>query len=104
MIEAIKRILASVSQPSVRETGYTWAIIATGHVMLGAAFASVWPVALLLYAAKEVRDLRRGGRLADGVADFLLVAVGLTYTGPLWWPVAVFGTVCAGAVIKEARR
>lgn len=102
-MSAISRLVDEILTPSGFESGYGWSVIATGHVMLGAALAPVWPIALLLYAAKEAYDLRRGGRLWDGAADLLLVLVGMTYSGPWAWPVIVFAAICVGAVIKEAR-
>ena len=55
---------------------------------LGLALPQWAPVAVALayWAAKELRDLRRGGNLWDGVVDAVGVGIGALYAGPWWWP------------------
>lgn len=101
MMGAIRRLLDEIMVPSGDESGYTWAVVAAGHVLLGAAFAWCWPLALPVYAAKEALDLRRGGRWRDGLVDLGFVALGLCYAGPWWWPVLALAGIAAGAVIRE---
>lgn len=110
----MKRLIAVILTPSPRdEDAYTWAVIALGHVMLGAALQGALGAAGALarlaltavyWLAKERGDLRRGGTLKDGLIDAAFVGVGAFYAGPRWWPVVVMMTVACGALIKEARR
>lgn len=109
MRAAIRRLLTEIAQPTIGG-GYLWAVIAIGHVMLGAVLQGILGAAgagarlaigMGYWLIKERRDLRRGGSLRDGLADAALVAVGAFYSGPRWWPVAVFAAVTAGAVLRE---
>lgn len=110
--DAIRRLWREVWVPSpADEGGYHWAVIAFGHVMLGAALAGILSgisdriLALIAYALfKEVPDIRRGGTIRDSLMDIGLVAVGLTYQGPWWWPVMIVAAVAVGAVFVEAKR
>lgn len=111
MIAAIRRLLEEIATPT-NGGGYLWAVIALGHVMLGAmlqgalGFVGVGArlsIALTYWHLKERKDLKRGGGLKDGLVDAALVGVGAFYDGPRWWPVMVFVGVCLGAVIREKR-
>ncbi len=97
-----------------REDGYTWALIAIGHVMLGAAVAGLadgWGNAMPLAARlalsvgywliKERGDLRRGGAMADGIGDAAWVGYGLLYVGPAWWPTAAMLGAAIGALLRQ---
>ncbi|MFC3169206.1 hypothetical protein [Paracoccus fontiphilus] len=111
MRAALARLLHELATPTTG-TGYLWAVIAIGHVMLGAMLQGLLGAAgvgarlaigIAYWLAKERGDLRRGGSLRDGLADAALVAVGAFYAGPRWWPCLVFAAVCVGAVIREAK-
>ena len=111
-MKALRRLLAEVMQPT-DGTPYVWAVIALGHVMLGAALqgalgataaAARLGLALAYWIAKERGDLRRGGGVRDGLIDAAFVAVGAFYDGSRAWPVAVICTVAFGAWLKERRR
>lgn len=113
---AILSLWRTILTPSPRrEDGYTWAVIALGHVMLGAALAGLLDglgaalvmsarlaLSLAYWLAKEAGDLRRGGGLWDGLGDAAWVGVGLAYAGPWWWPVAVLAAVIVGAVLRQS--
>ncbi|MDO5643693.1 MAG: hypothetical protein Q4G26_15075 [Paracoccus sp. (in: a-proteobacteria)] len=95
------------------ESGYLWALIGLGHVMLGAMLqgllgaagaAARLGLAIGYWLIKERADLRRGGSLRDGLIDAGFVGVGAFYTGERWWPVAVMASVALGAWLKERRR
>ncbi len=113
-MRALRQLIGTILMPSPRdESGYDWAVIGIGHVMLGAALQGVLgasgaalrlSIAMAYWAVKERGDLKRGGNLRDGLVDAALVAYGACYQGPRWWPVALLLAVCAGAVVKEARR
>ena len=109
---ALRRLLAEILTPTDGDP-YLWAVIALGHVMLGAMLQSIvgaagaglrLALALAYWLSKERGDLRRGGPLRDGLIDSAFVAVGAFYNGDRWWPIAVMLTVTAGAWIKETRR
>jgi len=109
---ALRRLLREILTPTDGDP-YPWAVVALGHVMLGALLQGLTGAAgaglrlglAVVYAfAKERGDLRRGGTLRDGFIDSAFVAVGSFYTGDRWWPIAVMLTVSAGAWIKETRR
>lgn len=109
---ALRRLLAEVMQPT-DGAPYVWAVIALGHVMLGAALQGVLGataaaarlgLAVAYWIAKERGDLRRGGSVRDGLIDAAFVGVGAFYDGSRAWPVAVVLTVSLGAWIKEKRR
>ena len=109
---ALRRLLVEVMQPT-DGAPYVWAVIALGHVMLGAALqgalgataaAARIALAVTYWWAKERGDLRRGGSLRDGLIDAAFVGVGAFYDGSRAWPVAVICTVGLGAWIKERRR
>ena len=117
-------LLAEILTPSKRdENAYTWAVIAMGHVLLGAAIAAILyllfgdgtPVVALLTATrlgiavaywviKEHGDLRRGGSWLDGVVDTLFVGLGSLYAGPEWWPLAVWAAIAIGLVLRTIAR
>lgn len=114
MRDVFREIWRVLRQPSSGRNWYEWALMALGHAMLGALFAVVlrewvpasWgyvPTAALIaiayFAAKEIPDLRRGGRISDSVEDAALVFLGATYGGPLW-PVIVWAVVVVGAIEK----
>ena len=108
---ALRNLIAIILTPSQRdEDGYLWAVIAIGHVMLGAALqgllgaagaATRLGIGLAYWLAKERGDLRRGGGWRDGLVDTAFVGIGAFYDGSRGWPVAVMLAVCIGAVIKE---
>ena len=87
---------------------YARAMGGVGHAVLGAAFCAplgVWGLgaalvlALIYWTAKERGDLRRGGRLWDGVEDATCVSLGAWY-GVIWWPAAVL--VAAAIIMASA--
>ena len=109
---ALRRLIREIMTPT-DGSPYVWAVIALGHVMLGAAMQGAlgWTaagarlaLALAYWWAKERGDLRRGGSLRDGLIDAAFVGVGAFYDGSRAWPVAVVLTVSLGAWIKEKRR
>ena len=80
-----------------------------GHVMIGACFAGLgywWAgfvVAGVYYLIKEAPDMRRGGKLRDGIEDTAGVWFG-TFYGPWWWPwLGLFATALI-FVLAAARR
>jgi hypothetical protein len=89
----IGRLWAEINNPNGGALigAYTRAVIAGGHALLGACFASggVWWAGLIVAVAywlwKERGDLTRGGALLDGFEDTAMVWLG-TFYGPLWWP------------------
>lgn len=119
----LSEILTPSGQTGPKAQAYQRAVEAIGHALLGAcvpalalwlagdwwtAAAAYLVIALrvglagLYWLAKEAGDLRRGGRLADGLTDTGMVWVGTLY-GPGWWPLAVMAL--AGAVFWwEGRR
>lgn len=109
---ALRRLIREIMTPT-DGSPYVWAVIALGHVMLGAALQGAlgWTaagarlaVAVAYWWAKERGDLRRGGSLRDGLIDAAFVGVGAFYEGPRWWPIAVLTTVALGALIRESKR
>ena len=109
---ALRRLIREIMTPT-DGSPYFWAVIALGHVMLGAALQGAlgWTaagarlaLALAYWWAKERGDLRRGGSLRDGLIDAAFVGVGAFYDGSRAWPVAVICTVAFGAWLKERRR
>lgn len=109
---ALRRLIHEITSPT-EGSPYVWAVIALGHVMLGAALQGAlgWTAAVARTAlavtywwAKERGDLRRGGSLRDGLIDAAFVGVGAFYDGSRAWPVAVICTVAFGAWLKERRR
>lgn len=107
---AIGDLWRSIRQPSGDdETPYDWAVIAIGHVMVGAALASALGsltgtlrllVAWFYWISKERSDLRRGGGLRDGLVDTGFVYLGCYYDGSWWWPVSVLALVVVGVFIR----
>lgn len=88
------------------ESAYQWLLIAVGHAVAGAALAALlpaqvpWPLLPIGYwLGKEVADLRRGGRLLDGLVDAGFVGLG-TFYGAAWWPVAVLAAATGGALLR----
>jgi hypothetical protein len=78
---------------------YRRAVEGIGHGVLGAAFCApfgVWGIApgiviaAAYWAIKERGDLRRGGRVWDGVEDTVMVCLGAWY-GVWWWPAMILG-------------
>lgn len=63
--------------PSRDETAYEWALVALGHALIGAAIA--------------------------GLLSLIDATTAATVAGPWWWPLAVWGVVCAGALARGAR-
>lgn len=111
MIEAVRRLYKEICSPTYGG-GYLWAIIAIGHVMLGAMLqgalgalgvAARLSIGIVYWCVKERRDLKRKGSLKDGLIDSTFVVVGAFYEGPRYWPVIVFTAVCIGAIIRESK-
>ena len=101
---------------SRHEDGYTWAVIALGHIMLGAALAGAvsgvgysFPllvrlsVSVIYWMTKEYRDIRQGGGLIDSISDTAWVGYGLLYVGPFWWPLAALVVIGIGGVLKQKK-
>ena len=93
----LSAIIAELRTPSGQSgplsDAYARGSTAAWHMMLGAAMA--WPmgeyqwlfgllVAVAYWMAKERGDLRRGGRMMDGLEDAACVYIG-TFAGPAWW-------------------
>lgn len=114
---ALTTLWNTILTPSPRrEDGYTWVVIALGHVMLGAALAGVLSgygnsVPLLLrlscsvcyWLMKECRDIRRGGTVVDSISDTAWVGYGLLYEGTNWWPILALIVIAIGGVLKQKK-
>lgn len=96
-----KALWKSAMTPSApNETPYQFVVIAIGHAMVGAAMSwGGFMVAALYWFVKERRDLKRGGAWLDGLVDTAFVALGLAYSGPIWWPMVVMFSAVFGAVL-----
>ncbi len=87
--------------PSIGGTPYERAVIAIGHVIVGAILASPFDVLgtigaalfwmVLYWAVKELGDVSRGGDIKDGIRDALAVGLGALYPGPWWWALLAGG-------------
>lgn len=86
-----------MSRPSASdETPYQWAIIAAGHFLIGAGLMAALPVApwvipLTYFILKEVRDLRKGGRIGDSLIDTTFVGI-----GAMGWPLVGVAGIAVG--------
>lgn len=109
-----RSLLAELATPSAPdESPYLWMLVAIGHAVAGAALAQavpgVWPavaraaVPVAYWLTKERADLRRGGRVADGLVDAAFVALG-TFHGAWWWPVTVLALATGGALLRRDRQ
>ena len=98
----LKALWRSIVTPSsANETPYQFAVIAIGHAMLGAALSwGGFLIAVAYWVIKERGDLKRGGAWRDGLIDTGFVSLGLIYSGPIWWPVAVMVLAGVGALLK----
>jgi len=114
-MSVIDTIWAEINTPTGQigplSSAYGRAMGGVGHAVLGAAFCAplgVWglaaaiPLAPLYWLTKERGDLRRGGRLWDGIEDATCVSLGAWY-GVFWWPWAVLlaaGIIMASAAVR----
>ena len=111
-MNVIQRIIMELKTPTGQvgpaPRAYLRTVVAGGHALLGAAFCAwfgAWglalavPVALAYWLAKERGDLRRGGKVWDGLEDTVMVSLGAWY-GPDWWPAMVLG--CMGCIMLSA--
>jgi hypothetical protein len=111
-----KLLWDEINTPSGRmgplTASYFRAVVAIGHAVLGAAFAAllgVWGLApalvigLVYWLAKEEGDIKRGGKVWDGVEDALMVAMGAWY-GAVWWPVLILCSAAYIMVVDAWRR
>lgn len=100
MISLILTELATpTGQPGPLSVAYSRAAGGVWHSVLGAAFCAWFglpglPLAIavagIYWALKEAGDIRRGGKVWDGLEDALMVSLGAWY-GALWWPVMICG-------------
>lgn len=95
-------VAARKQNPNGTGTAHTLGAALQGLLGASAAAARLG-VAAAYWLLKERKDLTRGGGWRDGLVDAALVGVGAFYTGPRWWPVAVFVTISVGAAIKEMK-
>lgn len=85
----------SNAPPGPLDGAYRRAVTGIAHMTLGAALASLAPAEVAIWGAvarlaivavywiaKEARDLRRGGTLADGIEDAACVALGCFFFDP----------------------
>ena len=106
----LDRLWSEINNPNGGELiqPYTRAVQAGGHAMLGACFAvgGVWwaglIVAAIYWLIKERGDLRRGGAVADGLEDAVMVWLG-TFYGSLWWPFVIMGCMAYVMVVGAWR-
>lgn len=109
-MDALRSLWRELVTPSAAsEAPYRWMLIAIAHAVTGAvlapAMSALWPAVargllpLGYWLIKERGDLRRGGRVADGLVDAAFVGLGGFY-GPSWWPLAVLAAAAGGAVIR----
>lgn len=103
MKEIVQNIWKGIVTPSARnEDEYSFLVIAIAHIMLGASF--VWLgwfaifIPLIYFIVKEIPDLMNGGSLLDSFADSFFLSVGLTYSGPVLWPIVILVTGVVGTV------
>lgn len=102
-LRRVDAALSDLAWPGTGDNPHHEATTFGGHVIVGACVVAAvvaglgalglalpeWAplaVALAYWAAKELRDLRRGGNLWDGVVDAVGVGIGALYAGPWWWP------------------
>ena len=89
-----RHLLRELGTPSSgSESPYGVATTAVGHACVGASLAFLtgfpwWAVGVAYWAAKEWRDLRKGGNWHDGAIDAAMVAVGATLM-PGWFVAAL---------------
>ena len=109
-METWRAIWRELVTPSAADEGpYLWMLIAIAHAVVGAALAQImpgaWPAAaralvpLIYWLVKERGDLRRGGRVADGLTDAAFVGLGIFY-GEWWWPAGIMSLALIGALIR----
>lgn len=117
ILDAIRDELA---RPEIGRTWYDWAVIALGHVMLGALFISLADYLLdltdvqrataqvaivaIYWGVKEMADLKRNGAIWDSWVDAGFVLLGTFYAGAVWWPVTAFLLILAGVVAFFVKR
>lgn len=101
----IRDFVGALRTPSSRdEAAYDFLVIAVAHAVLGAAAISLlgmWGWTLLpAYIVKEIKDIRRGGDLADSVMDTGFVVLGAVINSPPLW----LGAALMATVAREMRR
>ena len=105
----LKNLFEEMMTPSTKdESAYLWAAIAATHGLMGAAVACLLPasfwISLGLTAAyayfKERGDLRRNGRLGDGMVDTFFVGLGLFSPILPLAPALILLCVGIGVVVK----
>ena len=95
----LRSIWLDILTPSAAdERPYNMLTTGVSHAMLGALFVAptsgTWAAQIALTAAywliKEMRDLRKGGSVKDGLFDAIFFGIGTFYAGPTWWPLIIF--------------